>query len=116
MAVDKTGTLTEGKPKPVTGQLATGFSEAELLPIAAGLEVGSVHPLASAIVQGAKDRNVSVATVQDFQSVTGKGVRGTRQSRHFAIGSPAMMREMSVEAGPVETMLEQLCGEGQTVM
>lgn len=116
LVVDKTGTLTEGKPKLVTVEPAGAFSDRELLAIAAGLEVSSEHPLASAIVQGAKDRGVSVQDVQEFQSVTGKGVRGQAQSRRVAIGNPAMMREENVNLSRVETRLEQLRSEGQTVM
>ncbi|QDU26666.1 Copper-transporting P-type ATPase [Anatilimnocola aggregata] len=116
LVVDKTGTLTEGKPKLVTVEPTGDFSEHQLLAIAAGLEVSSEHPLASAIVQGAKDRGVSLSEVQDFQSVTGKGVRGLDQSRRVAVGNPAMMREENVAVSTVEARLEQLRREGQTVM
>lgn len=116
LVVDKTGTLTEGKPKLVTVEPVGPFSDAELLAIAAGLEVSSEHPLASAIVHGAKERGVSAQAVQEFQSVTGKGVRGRDQLRRVAIGNPAMMREENVDLGAVEARLNQLRGEGQTVM
>jgi Cu+-exporting ATPase len=116
LVVDKTGTLTEGKPKLVAVEPATGFTDAELLAIAAGLELSSEHPLATAIVQGAKDRGVTVQGVQDFQSVTGKGVRGSYQGRRVAIGNPAMMKEESIDTGAIATRLEQLRKEGQTVM
>jgi Cu+-exporting ATPase len=116
LVVDKTGTLTEGTPKLVAVEPATGFTDAELLAIAAGLELSSEHPLATAIVQGAKDRGVTVQGVQDFQSVTGKGVRGSYQGRRVAIGNPAMMKEESIDTGAIATRLEQLRKEGQTVM
>jgi len=116
LVVDKTGTLTEGKPKLVTVEPAIGFSEAELLAIAAGLEVSSEHPLASAIVQGAKDRGVSASGVRDFQSVTGKGVRGEYQGHRVAVGNAAMMKEESIDAGVIAERLEELRSEGQTVM
>jgi Cu+-exporting ATPase len=116
LVVDKTGTLTEGKPKLVTVEPVDGFSSEEVLTIAAGLEVNSEHPLATAIVQGAKDRGVAVENVQDFRSVTGKGVRGTRHARRVAIGNPAMMREEGAEIASIEARLQQLRSEGQTVM
>lgn len=116
LVVDKTGTLTEGKPKLVAVESAAGFSEQELLALAAGLEASSEHPLATAIVNGAKDRGISGSPVQDFQSVTGKGVRGKSQSRRVAVGNPAMMREEQIDISPLESRIGQLRGEGQTVM
>jgi P-type Cu+ transporter len=116
LVVDKTGTLTEGKPKLVTNEPAGGFDEASLLGIAAGLEKGSEHPLAAAIVQGAQDRNVVPAAVRNFQSVTGKGVRGESGSQRVAVGNPAMMAAEGVNIGPIESHLQQLRAEGQTVM
>jgi len=83
----KTGTLTEGKPKLVTVEPIGTFSSHRLLAIAAGLELASEHPLATAIVQGAKDRTVDPERLQDFQSVTGKGVRGQSAGSRVAIGS-----------------------------
>jgi Cu+-exporting ATPase len=116
LVVDKTGTLTEGKPRLVSVEPASGFDADQLLALAAGLEAGSEHPLAAAIVQGAKDRGAAVETVQDFQSVTGKGVRGRMKSQRVAIGNPAMMAEEEVDMGPVKSRLERLREEGQTVM
>jgi len=116
LVVDKTGTLTEGKPKLVTIEPAEGFAEASLLGIAAGLETGSEHPLAAAIVQGAQDRNVAPAVVRNFQSVTGKGVRGEMGSQRVAIGNPAMTAAEGVNIGPIESRLQHLRAEGQTVM
>lgn len=116
LVVDKTGTLTEGKPQLATVEPTTGFSEEELLAIAAGLEAGSEHPLATAIVKGAEVRGVRVDAVQDFQSVTGKGVRGSFQGRQVAIGNPAMMNDERIDTTAVASRLEALSGEGQTVM
>src|SRR5438270_147533 len=76
LVVDKTGTLTEGKPRLVTVEAAEGFQENELLRLAASLERASEHPLAAAIVKGAEERKLALAEVKEFQSVTGKGVKG----------------------------------------
>ncbi len=81
LVVDKTGTLTEGRPRLVGVQAVTGFAEDEVLRLAASLEQGSEHPLAAAIVAGARDRHVPIAAATDFQSVTGKGVVGTVDGR-----------------------------------
>jgi Cu+-exporting ATPase len=116
LVVDKTGTLTEGKPKLVTVEPAVSFDEASLLGIAAGLEAGSEHPLAAAIVQGARDRQVAPAGVRDFQSVTGKGVRGEAGTQRVAVGNPAMMAAENVAIDSIEKRLEELRSEGQTVM
>ncbi len=116
LVVDKTGTLTEGKPRLVVVEPAAGFNEYELLSIAAGLEAGSEHPLGGAIVQGAKERNVTVREIEGFQSVTGKGVRGMDNMRRVAIGNPAMMHDEKVDIGPVEADLDRLRRDGQTVM
>ncbi len=116
LVVDKTGTLTEGKPKLVTIEPADGFDANSLLAIAAGLEKASEHPLAAAIVQGAKERNVTPTAVHNFQSVTGKGIRAEGDSQRVAIGNPAMMAEEKVSIGPIEKRLQQLREEGQTVM
>jgi len=116
LVVDKTGTLTEGKPKLVTIEPADGFDANSLLAIAAGLEKGSEHPLAAAIVQGAKERNVAPTVVRNFQSVTGKGVRAEADSRRVVIGNLAMMTEEKVSIGLSEKRLQQLREEGQTVM
>lgn len=116
LVVDKTGTLTEGKPKLVSIEPTKGIDESSLLAIAAGLELGSEHPLAAAIVQGAQIRKVTPAVVQQFQSVTGKGVKGEADSQRVAIGNPAMMLAESVDIDAVENRLQQLRAEGQTVM
>jgi Cu+-exporting ATPase len=116
LVVDKTGTLTEGKPKLITLEPAEVLDESSLLAIAAGLERGSEHPLAAAIVRGAEERKVTPAVLQDFQSVTGKGVRGKSGSQRVAVGNPAMMAAEGVNIESVQHRLQQLQAEGQTVM
>ena len=116
LVVDKTGTLTEGKPKLVTVERAESFDLNELLGLSAGLERASEHPLAAAIVHGAKQRGTQPADVQDFQSVTGKGVRGHIQGRTIAIGNAAMMADEGVDAQALAVRLDELRSEGQTVV
>jgi Cu+-exporting ATPase len=116
LVLDKTGTLTEGKPQLVTIEAATGVSETELLSLAAGLERGSEHPLAAAIIGGAKERGIEPAHVADFQSVTGKGVRGTFAGKAIFLGNVALMSEEGIELSSLLDRLEQLRAVGQTVM
>jgi P-type Cu+ transporter len=116
LVVDKTGTLTEGKPKLVTVTPADGFGEVELLRIAATLERGSEHPLAAAIVDGARQRDVAVGDATGFASVTGKGVRGSVNGQPVALGNRAMMEAVGIDAGPMVERAEALRGDGQTVM
>jgi len=116
LVVDKTGTLTEGKPKLVTVETSAGYDESFVLGVAAGLEKASEHPLAAAIVQGAEQRRVVPTSVSNFQSVTGKGVRGNAGSQQVAIGNPAMMSTEGIDISSAESRLQQLRSEGQTVM
>lgn len=116
LVVDKTGTLTEGKPRLVSVEPVDGFDESDLLAIAAGLELRSEHPLADAIARGAKERAVPAQTIDDFGTVVGKGVHGTYQSRRVAIGNPLMMQQERVSVAGVTGRLETLRSEGQTVM
>ncbi|MGH7690080.1 MAG: HAD-IC family P-type ATPase, partial [Gemmatimonadaceae bacterium] len=116
LVVDKTGTLTEGRPKLVTVLASPGFGEAQLLGFAASLERGSEHPLAAAIVDGAEDRSVSLSPATDFASVTGKGVRGTVNGVAGALGNRALMDELHVDVQPFAARAEELRGEAQTVM
>jgi Cu+-exporting ATPase len=116
LVVDKTGTLTEGKPKLITIEPLAGFDEPSLLAAAAALEQGSEHPLAAAIVHGAVERKIRPAAVRDFLSVTGKGVRGEVDAQRVAIGNPAMMSAERVGMGVVEPRLQQLRSDGQTVV
>ncbi|HKV37528.1 MAG TPA: heavy metal translocating P-type ATPase [Pyrinomonadaceae bacterium] len=116
LVVDKTGTLTEGKPKLVTVAPAKDFDEAELLRLAASLERASEHPLASAIVSGAMERGVQLTNVEAFESVTGKGVKGDVDNRSIALGNRALLDELNIDAYEIATQAENYRGEGQTVM
>jgi Cu+-exporting ATPase len=116
LIVDKTGTLTEGKPRLVSVVPAPGFDEPTLLGLAASLERASEHPLAAAIVAGAEARGAALAGVAEFASVTGKGVRGTVSGRRVALGNRAMMAAAGIDARALADRAEPLRGDGQTVM
>ncbi len=116
LVVDKTGTLTEGRPRLVTVSPEPDFDEQELLRLAAALERGSEHPLAAAIVSGAEERGVSLTKAEDFESITGKGVQGRVEGRHVALGNLAMMQVVGAESEEVVATAEKLRGEAQTVM
>ena len=116
LVVDKTGTLTEGKPKLVSVEASAGVEESDLLRLAASLERGSEHPLAAAIVKGAAERGVEPAQVEDFDSVTGKGVRGRVAGRDVALGNRALMDDLCIDPGALAARAEELRGDGQTVM
>ncbi len=116
LVVDKTGTLTEGKPKLVTVEPASGFDERGVLSLAAGLERGSEHPLAAAILAGTKERGVEPLTIQDFQSITGQGVKGRSDGATVALGNRALMDALGVDLGGWIERAEALRAEGQTVM
>lgn len=119
LVVDKTGTLTEGKPKLVTVQTANGdkVSESELLRLAASLEKASEHPLAAAIVAAARERGINLSNADSFDSVTGKGVTGSVNGRKVALGNRAMMEQLSIRVeSAIADRADALRGEGQTVM
>ncbi|MGO4840485.1 HAD family hydrolase, partial [Rhizobiaceae sp. 2RAB30] len=116
LIVDKTGTLTEGKPKLTDVVAFEGFDVAGLLALAAALEKGSEHPLAEAIVEGAKERGVTVADAEGFEAVTGKGVSGTVSGRAVAIGNRAMMEELGLDASQAAARADELRAEGRTAM
>jgi Cu+-exporting ATPase len=116
LVVDKTGTLTEGRPRLVSVVPAEGQDEATLLRLAASLERASEHPLAAAIVNGAKDRDVILVDATEFASVTGKGVRGRVHGKLVALGNRAMMVADGVDAGALVERAEELRAAGQTVM
>ena len=116
LVVDKTGTLTEGRPKLVTAVTAAGDEERDLLRFVASLEQASEHPLAAAIVAGARERGVALAPTEDFVSVTGKGVRGRVDGRAVALGNRALMEDLGADVGPLAARAEALRAEGQTVM
>jgi Cu+-exporting ATPase len=117
LVVDKTGTLTEGKPKLVTVEPASGLDSNELLRLAATLERGSEHPLAEAIVKAAEERGVEIrGSAESFESLTGRGVRGRVGGREVALGNQKLLEEMRVDAGAFAAQAEALRSDGQTVM
>jgi Cu+-exporting ATPase len=120
LVVDKTGTLTEGRPKLVSFIAAADAGGAgdkrELLALAAGVERGSEHPLAAAIIAGAKERGVEPAAIDDFASLTGLGITGTSAGRSVALGNRRLMDESHVDAAALAERAEELRREGQTVM
>jgi Cu+-exporting ATPase len=116
IVVDKTGTLTEGKPRMVTVEPTEGFDEATLLRLTASLENVSEHPLAAAIVAGARERRVSLSDVRDFESATGKGVSGTVDGRRVAIGNLRHLEASGVDPARLRERADALRRDGQTVM
>jgi Cu+-exporting ATPase len=116
LVIDKTGTLTEGKPKLVTVDPAAGWDEKGLLRLAASLERGSEHPLAAAIVSGAQERGVEPAATESFESVTGKGVKGRVDGRAVGLGNRNLFESMGIDPGDLSGKAEGLRKEGQTVM
>lgn len=116
LVVDKTGTLTEGKPKVVALEPAQGFDESGLLRLAASLEQGSEHPLAAAIVGAARQHGLSLAATENFDSITGKGVTGLVDGRSVALGNARLMEQLSVVARDLADDAERRRSEGQTVM
>jgi Cu+-exporting ATPase len=116
LIVDKTGTLTEGRPVLTDVVTANGFAEDELLTLAATLEKGSEHPLAEAIVEGAKERSVKLPDASDFEAVTGKGVKGVVAGRHVVLGNAAMLDDIRVKAGDLNGKADTLRAEGKTAM
>ena len=116
LIVDKTGTLTMGKPQLVAVLPQPGHDEAEVLRLAASLERGSEHPLAEAIVRGAEVRDVKMAAADDFEAVTGKGVKGVVGGKAVALGNLAMIRDLGLEAGDLTAKANARRDEGETVM
>jgi len=116
LVVDKTGTLTEGKPKLITVEPADGIDETGLLRMAASIERGSEHPLAAAIVNGAKERGVEPTEAESFESVTGKGVTGRVEGRSVALGNRALMDHIGVDPADLAIRAESFRKDGQTVM
>jgi len=116
LVVDKTGTLTEGKPKLVAVQAEEGFTEDEVLRIAASLERASEHPLAEAIVYGAKEKGVELAKTNNFQSITGKGVTGEVDRHAVAVGNIKLLESLGIKAGDLAQQANKQRTEGKTVM
>jgi heavy metal translocating P-type ATPase len=116
LVVDKTGTLTEGKPSVVAIKTAPGIDETELLRLTASLERSSEHPLAAAIVRAANERGLSLAAVEAFDSPVGKGVTGIVAGRKLVIGNRRIMTEAGVDAGSLDQSADELRGEGATAI
>ncbi len=116
LVVDKTGTLTEGRPR-LTKVVASGdLGEDEILRLAASLERGSEHPLAAAIVAGAEARSLELVPAEAFESVTGKGVTGAIEGHRVALGNLKLLEQLGIAAGDLEARAETLRTEGETVM
>jgi P-type Cu+ transporter len=116
IVVDKTGTLTEGKPRLVTVEPANGVDDAMLLRLTASLENVSEHPLAAAIVSGARERGVTLTDVGEFESATGRGVTGVVDGRRVAIGNLKHMEALGIDPGSLRARADQLRRGGQTLM
>jgi Cu+-exporting ATPase len=116
LIVDKTGTLTEGKPKLVAVLPELNHDEGEILRLAASLERGSEHPLAEAIVRGADERSISLVDIDDFEAVTGKGVRGRVDGKSVALGNLALLEELGLEGGNFKDKANKRRDHGETVM
>jgi Cu+-exporting ATPase len=116
LLVDKTGTLTEGKPKVVAVRAVAGLGEDELLRLAASLERASEHPLATAVVRAAADRDLVLAKVEDFDSPAGKGVTGTVDGRKVILGNREMMQAAGIDVAPLEAPADELRNDGATAI
>jgi len=116
IVVDKTGTLTEGKPKLVSVVPINGFDEDENLRLAASLERGSEHPLAEAIVRGAGDKGITLNQVNDFKSITGKGVTGDVEGGQIALGNLKLFEELEIDSSDLPQQADNMRIDGQTVM
>jgi P-type Cu+ transporter len=116
LVVDKTGTLTEGKPRVVAVRTALGLAENDVLRLAASLERGSQHPLGAAVLQAAKKRGLSLADVQDFHAPVGMGVTGSVEARHLVIGNLRIMKEAGVDVGLLAAEADGLRQDGATAI
>ena len=116
LVVDKTGTLTEGKPRLMSVIAAKNFSEEEVLILGASLERASEHPLAAAIVKGAEEKSLKLTAGEQFESVTGQGVRGRISDRQVALGNAKLMAAQNIDTTPLQKQADELRLEGQTVM
>jgi len=116
LVIDKTGTLTEGRPRVVAVEVGDGIGENELLRLAASLERSSEHPLAAAIVEAARERGLKLADAEDFDAPTGKGVVGTVESRRVALGNARLINDIGVDVDHFAVKAEDLRRDGQTVM
>jgi len=116
LVVDKTGTLTEGKPRLVSVTPVPGQDESEFLRLAASLERGSEHPLGHAIVEGALERSIQLTNITDFQSITGRGIKGQVDGHNVAVGNEQLLSESAIGTGELHDRALQLRQQGQSVM
>jgi len=116
LVVDKTGTLTEGKPKLVRIVTAAGIDEPTLLRLAASLERASGHPLAAAIVAGAEERGIELGKTESFESITGKGLKGLVDGHTVSLGNRALLEQLGIDPGTLVSQAEGFRADGQTVM
>lgn len=116
LIVDKTGTLTEGRPAFERAVAAAGFTDEEVLRLAASLDQGSEHPLADAIVRAARERNLALATPEEFESASGIGVSGRVEGRKLALGNTALMEQLGVAVDAIKPQAEAMRAEGASVM
>ncbi len=116
LVVDKTGTLTEGKPRLVGIEVEQGFDESQVLRLAASLERASEHPLAEAIVAGARERDIELSDTDRFSSITGQGVSGEVDGQAVALGNLALMQALGIEVGSIASQAESGRAQGHTVM
>jgi Cu+-exporting ATPase len=116
LVIDKTGTLTEGKPKLISITPANGFSEAEVLRLAASIERASEHPLAAAVIAGAQERGIELARTESFASIPGKGVTATIDDKFIALGNRALLDEIKTDAAALAGQAEDLRAKGQTII
>jgi Cu+-exporting ATPase len=116
LVVDKTGTLTVGKPKLVEIAPSSGFDEKEILKLAASLERGSEHPLAEAIVKGAEEKSIAIINAESFESITGKGVTGIVEGKKISLGNRKLLEDQKIDPGELRSKAETMRSDGQTVM
>jgi len=116
LVIDKTGTLTEGKPKVVSVVTSKQVDERDLLRLAASLEVGSEHPLAAAIVEAGREQGIHLAKVSAFESMTGKGVVGEVEGQRISLGNRRMIEDIGLTLGEFDAKADELRKDGQTVM
>lgn len=116
LVVDKTGTLTEGKPELTSVYTVNDFVEQDILRFAASLEQVSEHPLAAAIVKGVEAKGLTLMQVEDFNSLTGRGVTGLVKGQKIALGNAKLMEELKIDIEPLTEHVDVLGQQGQTVM
>jgi len=116
LVVDKTGTLTEGKPKLINVFALEGYNENEILKLAASLEMGSEHPLAKAIINSAKDKEINIVSADNFESYTGKGISGVINGVKIALGNDALLESLNIDKTALENRADDMREKGQTVM